>query len=279
MPELDNSKALLVARQTEEIARACLKVQRTLFRKSLASTPSIGTGHPDRGAEEASDLGQRFHSTSYDVPVFLGFWWDGGKAFTCSARGFGMRDANRVVSPRTMELANSRIAKQGGDDYRKFLEVDRKLIKIDPELPMKRTLAPILQTSQRNGPRHGAPGGDAFYSSEAEARAFAYLMRRKDVFGFVHFYTTQSPCSACCQTYAALGPMYSMYENIRANPRAHGARMFLDFRDSFEAAGFDRWKVGGVYYGRPYTGSARPTNFNVLTQAVQDGGIRGYKQI
>src|SRR5262249_1488052 len=40
-----------------------------------------------------------------------------------------------------------------------------------------------------------------------------------------------------------------MYENIRANPRAHGARMFLDFRDTFEAAGFDRWKVGGVYYG------------------------------
>jgi hypothetical protein len=279
MPELDDSNARLVARETEVIARACLKVHRTLFREALASDPSIGTGRPDREAEEASDLGQRFRSTSYDEPVFLGFWWSGGKGFTCSVRGFGMRDANRVVSPRTIDLANTRVAKEGGDDYLKFLEVNRKLIEIDPE-PAMRTLTAMLRTSQRDGPRHGTRArAEAFFTSEAEARAFAYLMHRKDVSGFVHFYTTQSPCGACCQTYAELGPMYAMYENIRANPPAHGARMFLDFRTDFEAAGFDRWKVGGLYYGCLYTGLARPTNLNVLTRAVQYGGIRGYKQI
>jgi hypothetical protein len=55
--------------------------------------------------------------------------------------------------------------------------------------------------------------------------------------------------------------------------------MFDDFRKIFESAGFDRWRVGGLYYGCLYRGSARPTDLNLLTQAVQDGGIQGYRQI
>ncbi len=79
MPELDDTKARSIAAETEHIYKSLIKVHRKVFRKSVASDPSIGTGRPNRAAEDASDLGRSFGTSSFDDPVFIGFWWPGGK--------------------------------------------------------------------------------------------------------------------------------------------------------------------------------------------------------
>ena len=44
-----------------------------------------------------------------------------------------------------------------------------------------------------------------------------------------------------------------------------------------EAGGLDRWRIGGLYYGRLYDGKKR-TDLNLLERAVQDHGIGCVKQ-
>jgi hypothetical protein len=177
-----------------------------------------------------------------------------------------------------MDRANTWIAKEGDTDYEKFLQEYLKVDDIVPDAAMVR-LEQMLQVCHRKVPRHGLrPAAKAFFNSEAEARVFAYLMQNNKVSSIVHLDSTHSPCGACCQTFAVLSPLYSMSRNI-ANRAAHRDLIYQTFRADFEAAGLDSWKIGRLYFGRIYDGGIRPSDLNLLRQAVRDGGIGGFTQI
>jgi hypothetical protein len=278
MAQIDDARAQLVAEGAEKIYRALLQVQ-PILREALASDPSIGTSRPNRDAEKRSDLGTSFRVSSFDDTVVIGFWWSGQRPrFVCSGRGLNLLNANPLLS-RTIDVGNKPHAKDAEAAYQEFLVASRDMHRIDPTLAMDQ-LNRMFRICYR-----GDRNAQAFAVTEAEARFFAVLMQdrqlipnKQSVPEEVHLYGTHSPCSGCCQTFTRLAGLKIMYDNIKANPIAHSGIQFTDFRRDYEAAGFDRWKIGGLYYGRLYDGSKR-TDLRLLEQAKSDQGIGWFKQI
>jgi hypothetical protein len=271
MAYIDEARVQSVAEEAEQYYRALLKVQ-PILREALASDPTIGTGRPNRDAENRSDLGVAYRVSSFDDTVVIGFWWAGERPrFVCSGRGLNLLNADRLMQ-RTIEIGNKPHAKDSDAAYQQFLKVSRNMLAIVPDPEMDR-LGRMIRVCHRDD-----PSARAFSVTEAEARLFAFLMQYKLVSGEVHLYGTHSPCSDCCQAFTRLARMRLLYDNIKSNPTAHGHRQFNEFRHDYEAAGFDRWRIGGLYYGRFYDGKKR-TDLSLLGRAVSDHSIGWVKPI
>jgi len=272
MAQSDDAKAQSVAEEAEQYYGDLLKVQ-PILRDALASDPSIGTGRPNRDAADHSKLGTRFRVSSFeDLIVVIGFWWSGERPrFACSGRGLNLINADRLLR-RTIEIGNRPHSKDAEAAYREFLNVSRNIIQIVPDSEMDR-LGRMISVCHRDDPK-----ARAFSVTEAEARLFAFLMQNKLASGEVHLYSTHSPCSDCCQTFARFAQMRLLYSNIKTNKIAHSSKQFAEFRCDFEAAGLDRWRIGGLYYGRFYDKKKR-TDLSLLERAVQDHGIGWIKPV
>lgn len=260
-----------VAERAGRYYRALRKVQ-PILREILAGDPTIGTGRSNRDAEEESELGQSYRVSSYDHTVVIGFWCSGERPrFVCSGRGLNLINADRLLK-RAIEVGNRPHAKDADAAYENFREVSRNMARIVPDTGIDR-LQRLIRACFRDEPK-----ARAFSITEAEARMIAFLMQNKLVSGEVHLYGTEAPCSDCCQAFARLGPLRTMYQRIQDNPIAHSGPLFQQFRLDYEAAGLDRWKIGGLYFGRYYDGE-KATDLGLLNRAVHDGSIGWVKQI
>jgi len=270
MAQFDDATAQLVAEKVEEIYGTLLRV-RPILREARASDPGIGTGRPNRDAEEALNDRDDTHFNSFDDIVVIGFWWSKERLrFVCSGRGLNFINAEPLMD-RAIEIGNKPHAKAKAA-YQEFLKVSRNMIQIVPDDEMRR-LGRMIRVCYRD-----CPGAQAFGVTEAEARFFAFLMQNKQVSGEVHLYSTHSPCAGCGQTFERLAIIKSTYNNIVNNPTAHSSPQFTEFRDDYEASSLNRWKIGGLYYGRFYD-RGRRTELCQLERAVQNHSIGYYKQL
>ena len=74
-----------------------------------------------------------------------------------------------------------------------------------------------------------------------------------------------------------------MYHDITTqNPQAYkGARRleYDQFRNDYEDAGFDRWKIGWILYGAPYEHRENQTDWAALDRAVRNRSISGHRRL
>jgi hypothetical protein len=294
MTPFDPRRADQVRESTDSLFKLFrASANRLFFLETVKRQPDIGSGRPGWKAQQRTRLAQSGPGSAVDSEsdfVVLGYWWDGGTAFTCSGRECSLL---KIVG--RSEWVQQAVLKQNAwrlkRRHREFPELLRSIHSVrqavDAPGQLKR-LGRMYSLCTENLPLESA-----FPPWDAEGQMIARLMEsKKPPRGQVDFYVTQSPCRDCANGFARLSTIHNMYREITQNPRAHQGGRRLDgnsqdggmysydqFKNDYEAAGLQHWKVGWVLYGGVYQSDVRPTDWGALRKAETSGSIAGCRHL
>ena len=285
MSLFDPRRAAQVRSTTESLCELFREnANRLFFRETVKRQPDIGAGRPGEEAQRrtrlaSSDSG-RAVTSEVDL-VLLGYWWDGGVAYTCSA---AERSLLRIVSHSAwvrgaVQKENAWRLKGRQQEFMDLLRAAQRIRQaVDATSQMER-LARMISLCTPN-----LPIDRAFPPEHAEGQMVALLMETEQPpEGPVDLYLTRSPCRHCANGFARLRKLHDMYHDITTqNPQAYkGARRseYDQFRNDYEDAGFDRWKIGWILYGAPYENRENQTDWAALDRAVRNGSVSGHRRL
>jgi len=285
MSLFDPRRAAQVRSTTESLCELFREnANRLFFRETVKRQPDIGAGRPGEEAQRrtrlaSSDSG-RAVTSEVDL-VLLGYWWDGGVAYTCSA---AERSLLRIVSHSAwvrgaVQKENAWRLKGRQQEFMDLLRAAQRIRQaVDATSQMER-LARMISLCTPN-----LPIDRAFPPEHAEGQMVALLMETEQPpEGPVDLYLTRSPCRHCANGFARLSKLHDMYHDITTqNPQAYkGARRpeYDQFRNDYEDAGFDRWKIGWILYGAPYENRENQTDWAALDRAVRNGSVSGHRRL
>jgi len=295
MSQFDPRRAAQVRSSTESLSELFREIaNRLFFRETVKRQPDIGAGRPGEEAQRRTRLANsdsgRAVTSEVDL-VLLGYWWDGGVAYTCSA---AERSLLRIVSHSAwvrgaVQKENAWRLKGRQQEFMDLLQAAQRIRQAVAATSQMERLARMISLCTPD-----LPINRAFPPEHAEGQMVALLMETEQPpKGPVDLYLTRSPCRYCANGFARLSKLHDMYREITRNPPAHqGSRRLEDedrsgrnydysydqFRKDYEDAGFDRWKIGWILYGAPYVDRENRTDWAALDRAVRNGSISGHRR-